>query len=388
MIIPLHPQPIAGEILSSWMVRIAFANRYPLHTFYNKLLGYHGAIWNQDIDRHPDDSLLHILSKYTGQSMPVLKSMTLESYTGSLFEHIPSVGNSPWITPLGLFHRTRKRPGMQFCPECLMGNKLPFYRRCWRLSIYAICDLHNCVLADSCPSCCEPIAYHRHGIGRDKIIPETDALFYCHNCWFDLRNSPKISINWFDNNSMQELLFTIGRFEQGYWNCGKLTPPCSILFFKGLKALMTAIRGRNGSRLRKILYDICGVEIVAADGSLHTEWEGLSSINRAKLLLVTFWVLGDWPNRFVELCREAKFTRSRLAERVDELPFWISSVAVNSLDNRIYIPNDAEIIAAGHYLNAHNINVSASSLRKILGLCPSTALKTWSFQKDKNDYYL
>lgn len=382
MIIPLHPQPITGEILSSWMVRLAFANRYPLHTFYNKVLGYHGTIWNQDVDRHPDDSLIHLLSEYTGQPIIELRSMTLESYTGSLFEHIPHVGNSPWLTPLGLFHRTRKRPGMQFCPECLKGSRIPSYRRCWRLSIYTICDLHHCVLVDSCPLCHEPIAYHRHGIGRHKVVPEVESLFYCHLCGFDLRNTKQASLNWFDNNSLQELLLTTRYFEQGYWSCGELTPPCSILFFQGVKTLLTAIRGRYGSRLREILYDTCGVEVVAADGSVHTEWEELSTTDRSNLLLVTFWVLGNWPDRFIQLCKDAKFTRSRLAERVNELPYWLARVAEGSLDNRIYIPNDDEVISAGYYLQTRNIKVSATSLRNILGLCPSTALKVWSLRKD------
>ncbi|WP_156038866.1 TniQ family protein [Chromobacterium haemolyticum] len=39
--LPMHPQPQPREILSSWMVRQAFANGFMLHTFYDKLLGYH-----------------------------------------------------------------------------------------------------------------------------------------------------------------------------------------------------------------------------------------------------------------------------------------------------------------------------------------------------------
>lgn len=78
MLLPLHPQPRPGEILSSWMVRLAFSNGFPLHTFYDKLLEYRAPIWNRDIDRHPANELLSILARNSGQRKSSLKSLTLK----------------------------------------------------------------------------------------------------------------------------------------------------------------------------------------------------------------------------------------------------------------------------------------------------------------------
>lgn len=33
--LPIHPQPMSDELLTSWMVRLAFANGFALHTFYS-----------------------------------------------------------------------------------------------------------------------------------------------------------------------------------------------------------------------------------------------------------------------------------------------------------------------------------------------------------------
>lgn len=377
MLLPLHPQPKDDEILSSWMVRMAFANRFPLHTFYNKLLGYRGAIWNQDVDRHPHPDLLSLLAKSSGQLPRTLQNMTLGFYEGLFYDHLSLIGNTAWIIPVGLFHRTRKRPGMQFCPQCLKLDSIPYYRRHWRLALYALCEHHRCVLADRCPSCHAPVAYHRHGIGRHKTVPEVESLFYCHHCSFDLRQTPLTFLDWFDEHSLQKLHTTMRYCEQGYWDCGPLTPPCSIPFFQGVKTLMGVLIGRNGTRLIKILSDTCGVEIGKPDGSVHSEPERLSSLERAKLLLVIFWLLDDWPQRFIALCRDAKFTRSRLAERVGELPFWLVDVADQYLDNRIYLPNKNEVMAAGHYLQSRKIDVTVSSLGDVFGLCLGAAYQVW-----------
>ncbi len=95
------------------------------------------------------------------------------------------------------------------------------------------------------------------------------------------------------------------------------------------------------------------------------------------MLLVIFWLLDDWPQRFIALCRDAKFTRSRLAERVGELPFWLVDVADQYLDNRIYLPNKNEVMAAGHYLQSRKIDVTVSSLGDVFGLCLGAAYQVW-----------
>lgn len=376
MMLPLHPQVRPNEILSSWMVRLAFANGFPLHTFYANLLGYKAPIWNRDTDRHPAQALLDVLIRHTDQSSATLQTLTLNAYNGILFEQLPLIGTAPWILPVGVFHRTRRRAGMQFCPVCLQLDTVPYYRRTWRLALYAMCEYHQCVMQEHCPSCHAPVAYHRHGIGRRKTIPE-QPLRLCHYCGFDLSRTHPIYLNWPDARSWLLFGAIISLFEQGAWYCGQLTPPCGVPFFQGFHSLVSVINGRYGHRLRQHLGKTFGLTIGSDHPAQHLEFEHLSAQERLKLLLAATWLLDDWPNRFVELCIQTRFTRSRMAEDLHSLPFWLACVIDEYLDCRPYIPSDHEIIAAGNYLHAHEQPVSSSTLGQLLGLSRDMAGAAW-----------
>jgi hypothetical protein len=378
--LPIHPQPQPKEILSSWMVRLAMANGFPLHTFYANLLGFKSPIWNRDIDRHPSCALLDLLSRQTGQSLSVLDGLTLKAYGGILFEELPMIGNAPWILPLGIFHRIHRRAGMQFCPLCLQLDTICYYRRCWRLSIYSICEHHHCVMQEYCPSCHAPVAYHRHGIGRNVNIP-AHALRLCHQCKFDLRKAVPTYFNWPDTSSWATFTTLISDFEQESRNLEKLPLPCGVMFFEGLYVLISLVRGRNGERLRQRLKKELGLDISNGVSANQFEFEFLNATDRLKLLLSVIWLLEDWPVRFATLCLEVGITRSRLSEKVQSLPFWLTSMADEYLDHRPYCVNEDEILAAGTYLVSQNKEVTPSTLKDLLGVAKEVAGNAWHIWK-------
>ncbi|MCD0492025.1 TniQ family protein [Chromobacterium violaceum] len=373
--LPMHPQPRPGEILSSWLVRLAFANGFMLHTFYDKLLGYRTPIWSRDIDRDPPLALLTLLARHTGHSVAELQALTLLSYQGQLFEW-PATGHWSWVRPVGVYHRQRKRPGMQFCPLCLARPPEAYYRLPWRLALYVVCEHHQCVMEECCPACHTPIAFHRHGIGRRKTIDD-QALRLCSRCHFDLASMNPVFYAWPDPPSWQQLRHLIAAIEHSTWDCGLLTPPCSLPFFIGVRALIGVLSGRNGRQLRQHLGNALGVEIPWHTPGQHDEFEYQSPTERLILLLAVAWLLEDWPARFLSLCAQAHFTRSRLAEHVDQLPFWLASVADTHLDQRRYLPNAAEIQSAGHYLQAHGLEVTPRALVNRLGLTPDCKHLVW-----------
>lgn len=374
--LPIHPQPRPNEILSSWMVRLAFANGFPLHTFYSALLGYKAPIWNRDTDRHPSPALLERLSQSTDQSLPDLHALTLSAYDGMLFEQLPTIGDAIWILPVGIFHRTRKRGGMQYCPLCLKYDPIPYYRRSWRLALYAICEHHYCLMQEFCPACHAPIAFHRHGIGRGKRLLD-QPLRLCHRCRFDLGQSEPIYLPWPDAHSLLMLVSTIRFFEQGTWRCGGLALPCAQPFFQGLRALIGTLGGCHGQRLRQVLGTRLGVPLLATMPHLAVDFEYLEASHRLIFLLTVFWLLSDWPTRFISACLDAGFTRSRLAENIDALPFWLSSVADTYLDYRPYLSPTEEIVAAGQYLRSRHIDITPATLGGLLGLPKDRASQAW-----------
>ena len=226
--LPMHPQPKQDEILSSWLVRLAFANGFPLHTFYSSLLSYKAPIWSRDIDRHPSMELLKVLESHTHKSIIALQALTFSSYEGVLFEQLPMNGDAPWLLPAGVFHRTRLRAGMQFCPLCIQNDPVPYYRRCWRLALYPICGHHNCLMHQSCPFCHSPVIFHRHGIGRSKETPD-DALRLCHHCGFYLGGADQICFEWPDVESRNLLCMILNMLGAGgEW---RGAAPYGIIFF-------------------------------------------------------------------------------------------------------------------------------------------------------------
>jgi hypothetical protein len=199
------------------MVRLAFSNVFPLHTFYSSLLEYKAPIWSRDTDRHPPSALLEILTTNTHQSERALQTMTLSYYEGLLFETLPMHGDTAWLLPAGIYHRTRRRAGMQFCPLCLQSDSEPYYRRAWRLAFCTVCKEHHCLMLQHCPYCESTVAFHRHGMGRIKSA-RPDALRLCHYCGFDLGMAEPAKVNWPDAESRELVCAILNMLEDDEWS--------------------------------------------------------------------------------------------------------------------------------------------------------------------------
>lgn len=156
---PVHPHPYPDELLSSWLVRIAHANGEKVQSFCNHEFGTKHQIWNRDIDRLAPEWLLMALSERTATPIEKVRQTTLKRYEGILFDHSVSSGVEKWITPLKIYHRTRKSHGLQFCPECLKEDVEPYFRTQWRIAFHTFCPKHNVMLHDRCPYCGEPVIF-------------------------------------------------------------------------------------------------------------------------------------------------------------------------------------------------------------------------------------
>lgn len=183
---PIHPQIQPGEILSSWMLRIAQANGFKAHTFYAQQLGRSREIWTRDIDHLAPDWLIALLAERTGASIEAVSATTLRAFEGIVFERINATGATRWLLPLGVYHRTRRAFGQQFCPVCLAADARPYLRQRWRLSINVVCAEHGVLLLDRCTACGKPLAPHRADILVGRGLPARASLRHCGYCRVDL----------------------------------------------------------------------------------------------------------------------------------------------------------------------------------------------------------
>jgi len=358
--------------LSSWMVRLSLENGWHLHTFYKVILGHHKPVWNRDIDKYPQTDLIKCLSEATGVTIEKITDLSLQSYYGVLFHSNPHAANLKWILPIGIYHRRRRRPGQQFCPLCLQEHHCSYYRKYWRLAFYTTCHKHHCQLLDSCPSCANPLEFHRLGIGsKHERIPETE-IGRCHSCGFDLRQSPTKSIYHLSPEITGPYLGTLCRFitgEEQYTDQGIAIP---LSYYEGLRYLVKMILHPYSSGFRSF-YLHRFTNLPQLDIEMGLAYEYQSANTRLHVALMACWLLNNWPKNFDDACQLNLLFRSAISEDIPHLPYWVSHAVQKQLPNKVYILSEDELTAAMSHLEKQHKSLNASSLADLLGISRDSA---------------
>jgi hypothetical protein len=162
---PVRYKPFPDELLSSWLVRLARGHGLRVQTFCNLIFGNQLQVWNRDIDRLGPDWLVDVLSERTGTPIETARVTTLRSFEGRVYPVFRTSGTLQWITTLQIFHRTRQGFGMQYCPQCLFEDQVPYFRKAWRVAFVTTCSRHQCMLRDRCRACGAGVAFHRGDMG-------------------------------------------------------------------------------------------------------------------------------------------------------------------------------------------------------------------------------
>lgn len=367
--LPIHPHPISGELLSSWMTRLAIQNNFYLHEFYKTVMGIESALFTRDIDRLNVPGLVACLSKNTGLKEACIESCTLRSFSGILFESVNQNSHSRWILPQGIYHRTRKLKGLQYCPHCLAEDSVRYFRASWRLSFVTICSKHHCLLLDTCLSCQASVDYLRVGIGRHSFETPCDDIGICHKClnplW--LFCAPKLDegTKIFAHHYCQ----FIKEFERGNIRVSTLDQPFCLSEFNGLWILISCFMGIRSLQLRQRIKNLMGIELIGGEGVSFDYWP---LEERFKALVIAFWMLEVWPNRFVELVSGSKFSKSVFSDYMHETPFWLAKIVNKYLNKSTYVVTDEEIITAAKYLRKKSGHVSVAHLARLLNINAST----------------
>jgi len=162
--------PANDELLSTYLVRRAHRQGLSPHMFMQRGLP-RVAIWNRDIDCSASAKVLSSIAHYCHLSEPEVKAMTLYDLVGC---SSPAVAQwrhyQSWINAVGVYHRLRRRMGLQYCPLCLRDDDV--FRRIWRLAFVFCCPEHGVLLRECCPSCEAPVIPHRARIDMRR----------CWNC--------------------------------------------------------------------------------------------------------------------------------------------------------------------------------------------------------------
>lgn len=301
---PIHPQPLPDELLSSWMIRVARDNGFKVHSFYAAHFGRERQIWNRDIDHHAPAWLLDGLEAHTGVQRSRLEAMTLRAFESVVFERFNEGGNTRFLMPLGIFHRTRRAYGQQFCPLCLTEDKTPFLRRRWRLALEVVCVQHGVLLQDRCGSCGSPLAPHRADMRATSTFARRSSLRQCGHC--------RCNVVAAAVKASREAIATqqgIDRvLDLGYATLFNKGAVYSHLYFDGLRHLMI------------------GLAALSAFPGQSGSFERAGICDRLQRLQAAVVLADDWPNRFLGFCAQVKAPYAAFTKDGAEIPYWLASV--------------------------------------------------------------
>ncbi len=278
-----HPVPRSEESLSSWLFRIALGNSSKLHTFCN-FVWPGRSIWNRDVDNIADPAILDRVAVGTGVSRDRVHLTTFGSYAGRLYHERVGHAIQNLILPLGIYHRTRRRAGQQYCPKCLRESD--HFRLTWRLAFMTVCVNHRCRLYDGCPNCGASIAFHR------SAEPAR-----CNKCKFKLTSARVVRANpkvvEFENRLIGLLT--------GQSRCmfGAVSEVDSFAILRHLcKTVGQRPRGLDLQR-----YIERKVRTRPKSLMPNIDFESRSIDERHAIMALLSWLSDEWPRRILDTCQ-------------------------------------------------------------------------------------
>ncbi|MBU2560175.1 TniQ family protein [archaeon] len=168
----IHPTPIEGELLSSWVCRLARAKCLDSNLLLPGL-----RMYNRDIDINSYEWLVPRLVEHTRVPKGEIEAMLLGEWD-KLLHQFKRRGY-----PYGITGRPNyKNKGIRLCPICLKEDSTPFYRRIWRIGAVTACTKHKTLLVDRCPKCGSYI--------DPKRVKWNASYTSCFNCGYELTEAP------------------------------------------------------------------------------------------------------------------------------------------------------------------------------------------------------
>ena len=166
---PVAVRPAPGELLSSWLHRLAQANGVPPR-YFGAVLGAAGEAWSAQLDRHLPEAVRRLLLDHTSICPEEIDGLCLgPSQLSALRLRLRS-------RPQDAGTSTAQSAWLQYCPVCLRDDEVPYFRRSWTLATRVSCFHHGCRLRDRCPSCGQGLApFKQARIVSQQICAFCDA---------------------------------------------------------------------------------------------------------------------------------------------------------------------------------------------------------------------
>lgn len=356
----LHPKPIKGELLSSWLVRIALSHRIAPVTFMNiHFPQLKPDIWSRDVDLYwgTRPNLLELLSYKSRVPINELFQCTLISYEGYLNEKIYANTRNKLITPLVNRGREIRSPGLRYCPQCLQEDDVPFFRKEWRLSFVTTCLKHRCFLKDCCPICKSTVNIH-------KLI-QNDNICHCYKCNSSYLDT-EIEIVPYNSYGIQAQKKFLKTLNSGLFTFeNKLH--YSLAYFNALKQMAKVIYNfgiREGINEYEIYHNIHPLPVF--DKKPFVFVEDILLREQYIVYSVSEYVLQSLEHINI-FCNINKIGKTELIHSIEYVPYWYSCI-VQQNDHTKYTISPGEAKSALVYLKKQGYPLSFKYLSKLTGI--------------------
>lgn len=354
---PIRLKPLKNELLSSWLIREAYAHYMNPPAFISLYFDdFDRHIFHRDIDLVGiNENFIKQLVSKTYYKKEDFLGMTLKSYEGYLFINLNKSNRNLFV----LQPRFRKgraiKKAIRFCPLCLKESKEQYLKKQWRLSFSTICLKHKCFLYDNCPECGEVFSPNK----RKYDINE----YHCYKCGFSFSNSPvkyvsKLSSGFKNIQKINEILESgVFIFE------GK--PILSIFFFPILKQALRFLYFYNFRTIELLKEEsyLLNIQLPKDKNKKKRFLEDLSIKEHYVLFTVAIEILRN-KDSFEKYIKDNKIGFSFLNRGIEYIPFWYDELC-KQFSSKHYFPTDEEIKSAVKYLKKKGIKPSYKNLSKI-----------------------
>lgn len=345
------PTPLEGELFSSWIVRMAYAHRTHPHTFENLYLDLPQRLFSKNIDVALDRDTAKIIEDKCWNNVDVY-SLTMQSYDTYLQEKIISNGSNKFITAL------------RFCPQCLKEDKIPYFRKEWKIIFSTVCPKHQCYLYDECPRCMIKLDISKMYNNR---FPYTS----CHRCGFELKDSKKKYIHYSYRKHIGNTQKIFYILNNGYIELGE-NYIYSFYFFDAIAQLTKIILTCNSFEVTdKYLSKPMLEKWKKQEFSFRSPAYTQIPIQEQFILFSTIlFLFKEYPPRIKQFILFNKLTYWKTLKDMPYISFWFESL-INSITPRYssitkLITNE-EIENAKQYLLSKNTPVTKANLTRLLG---------------------
>lgn len=302
----------------------------------------------------------------TGSKPEAAIATSLRCWDGILWEELKTRGPAPWLSPVRVVTRRHRHAGLQLCVLCLREDKIPHFKKAWRL-LLPFCTTHCIGLLDRCPKCFHAINLHCSDFGRPMRFSDHPWVF-CFNCGLDWRTSaPPSKV---ESVPLTHLISRISGALRGNWGSVGEERIHPIAYFAGLRVLLAGLASNSRSKnlSQQVATSMGRLPFSTSHQFRHLVIERLEIGERIRLFEMLAWILEDWPDRLLRACVSARL-KSDAFRRGAFVPWWIEKQLQSApLNGTFYRPSFLEKQAAIDYLSSQGLSCSRNNLRKWLGL--------------------